>query len=275
MLTQLDGKVAVVTGAASGIGRALCAGLAAEGMKVVCADIDAAGAATVAAGLDDAISVTADVSDQDAVNGLADSAFEQWGQVDLLCNNAGVFQAGLSWQRSLGDWDWVLGVNVYGIIHGIAAFVPRMIEQDTEGHVVNTASVAAFVTAGGIAPYTVSKAAAFSLTECLAQDLLSVGSLIGASVLTPSAFDTGIAFTSSVRPDRFGSDDSTHAQAMNEALAAMTGAGMAPEEVVQPVLEGVRSGTFLIPTRPSYAQQLDDRYRSLAAREVPGVSIVD
>ena len=275
MLREFEGKVAVVTGAASGLGRALCEGFAAQGMSVVCADIDGEGAEAVAAGLDRALSAEVDVSVPEAVETVAELAFGNYGHVDVLCNNAGVFQAGLTWERSLDDWDWVLGVNLFGIIHGIRAFVPAMIEQGTDGHVVNTASVAAFVTAGAVGPYTVSKSAAFSLTECLAHDLRSVNARIGASVLTPSAFDTGIAFTAGVRPERFGSDESAHSGAMNQALAGLTSAGLDPEAVVDPVLEGIREDTFLIATQPSYAQQLDERYKALRNRGLPSVTIVD
>ena len=168
---------------------------------------------------------------------LADKVFSTYGTVDLLINNAGVFQGGLSWERSVADWEWTLGVNVYGIIHAIRSFVPRMIAQGTEGHVVNTASVAAFVTGPYSSPYIVSKCAALSLTECLAHDLAAVESQIGASVLTPSAFDTGIAHTGRVRPDRYGTDGTADGQMTVDALAAITAEGAAPAEAVRPVID--------------------------------------
>ena len=172
MLRDVRDKVAVVTGAASGIGAALAEGFAAEGMRVVAADIDAAGVeatvARIAGRGSQALAQQVDVARAESVASLADAAWERFGSVDLLVNNAGVFQAGLSWERSVADWDWALGVNVYGIIHGIRAFLPRMIAQDTEGHVVTTASVATFVAGGFSSPYVVSKCAAFSLAECLA-----------------------------------------------------------------------------------------------------------
>ena len=145
-MQDFENKVAVITGAASGIGAALAAGFSAEGAKVVAADIDLAGATATADAIgDNAVAIAVDVADRSSVETLADAAWDAFGQVDLLFNNAGVFQAGLMWERTQADWDWVLGVNVYGIINGVAAFVPRMIAQDTEGHIVNTASVAAFV----------------------------------------------------------------------------------------------------------------------------------
>ena len=275
MLQDFAGKVAVVTGGGSGIGAALARAFSAESMRVVVADIDGAAAEAVAATLPEAIAVQVDVADADSMGRFADAAFAAWGQVDVLCNNAGVFQGGLSWERTVADWDWVLGVNVYGIIHAIRTFVPRMIAQGTDGHIVNTASVAAFVAGAASSPYVVSKCAAFSLTECLALDLGVVGSKIGVSVLTPSAVDTGIAATARVRPERFGVDESVDGKMTVDGLAAMTSTGLAPDETAAPVLAAIRSGEFLVPTRPSYREQLRVRFESLAERRIPDRTTVD
>jgi NAD(P)-dependent dehydrogenase (short-subunit alcohol dehydrogenase family) len=276
MIEDFDGKVAVVTGAAHGIGRALAIGLAAQGMRVVAVDIDGAGAqATAEQTGPDGLARQLDVADAGAVDALADHCFGEFGHVDLLVNNAGVFQGGLCWERSVADWQWAFGVNVYGIIHGQRSFLPRMIAQGTEGHVLNTASVAAFVSAPLSGPYVVSKCAAFSLSECLAHDLALVGSKIGASVLVPSAFDTAIAQSSAVRPARFGVDSTEDGQGTAAALAQIVSQGMSPDEAVAPVIDGIRSGTFLIPTRPSYAEQLRHRYEALRARELPALTEVD
>ena len=275
MLQELEGKVAVVTGAGSGIGAALCRGFADEGMRVVVADIDATRAQAVASSLPESIACVVDIADGDAVARLADHAFAAWGHVDVLCNNAGVFQGGLSWERSVVDWDWVLGVNLYGIIHAIRSFVPRMIAQGTDGHIVNTASVAAFVAGAASSPYVVSKCAAFSLSECLALDLAAVGSTIGVSVLTPSSIDTAIAHTAAVRPTRFGRDDTPDGAMVAQGLAAITGQGIPPAEVVGPVLAAIRSGEFLVPTKPSYAAQIRNRFESLIERRLPAHIGVD
>ena len=274
MLQELAGRVAVVTGAGSGIGAAMCRRFAAEGMRVVAADIDGDGARATAASAG-GLAVQVDVSDAASVAALAEETFSAFGTVDLLCNNAGVFQGGRTWEPAPADWDWALGVNVMGIVHGIAAFVPRMIDQGTDGHVVNTASVAAIVAAPLSAPYIVSKAAAFTLTECLAHDLRSVGSRIGASVLVPSAVDTGIARTAAVRPRRFGVDRTETGPVVSEILAGMVATGLHPDEVVDPVLDAIRDGTFVIPTRPSYDDQVANRFRGLAARELPGDVTID
>lgn len=276
MIQSFDGKVAVITGAASGIGRALAMGVAKEGMRVVAADIDEAGAQATAESIGkDAVAFRVDVAQGDSVSALANASFERFGQVDLLVNNAGVFQGGLSWERSVEDWEWALGVNVWGILHAMRSFVPRMIAQGTEGHVVNTASVAAFVAGPASAPYVVSKCAALSATECLALDLAAVGSKIGASVLTPSAFETGIATTARVRPARFGVDESEDGKGTAQALGAMVSEGMAPDAAVEPVLAGIRSGEFVIPTRPSYAAQIRNRYDALLDRKLPSLMEVD
>lgn len=276
MIRDLNGRVAVVTGGASGIGQALAIGFAAEGMQVVVADIDKVGAQATAERIGPpAVARTVDVADADSVAALADDCFAEFGQVDLLVNNAGVFQGGLCWERSVADWQWALGVNLFGIIHGQRSFVPRMIAQGTEGHVLNTSSVAAFVSAPFSGPYVVSKCAAFSLTECLAHDLAAVGSKIGASVLTPSSFDTAIAQSAGVRPARFGADDTGDGPGIAAALATITAQGMPPAAVVQPVIDGIRCGEFLIPTRPSYADQLRHRYEALRTRELPALTAVD
>ncbi len=275
-MQSFDNKVAVITGAASGIGAALAAGFSAEGAKVVAADIDLEGAAATADAIgDNAMAIQVDVADRSSVAALADAAWDAFGQVDLLFNNAGVFQAGLMWERTQADWDWVLGVNLYGIINGVAAFVPRMIAQDTEGHIVNTASVAAFVAGGFSSPYVVSKCAAFSLTECLALDLAAVGSKVKASVLTPSAIDTAIAHTARVRSEHYGTDESEDNAFVVESLSKMTATGISPTDVVAPVMAGIRAGEFLIPTKPSYANQIQVRYDALLERSIPPTAEVD
>ena len=276
MLTEFKDRVAVITGAANGIGAALARGFAAQGMQVVVADLDQDNAAKTAAQIGTAASpYRVDVADYASVRELADHAFDTYGQVDLLINNAGVFQGGLSWERSREDWEWIFSVNVYGIINGIKAFVPRMIAQDTEGHVVNTASVAAFVAGPMSAPYVVSKNTAMSVTECLALDLQLTGAKIGASVLTPSNFNTGIAQTGSLRPQALGSDATEDGVACVEALQSILKDGADPDEAFQPVLDGVRNDTFLIATRPSFREQLRVRYEALMQQALPPMAPLD
>jgi NAD(P)-dependent dehydrogenase (short-subunit alcohol dehydrogenase family) len=274
-LPQTDGKVAVVTGAGSGIGRAMVAHFVERGMSVAAADIDAAAAAeTAALAGGDVISMGVDVSDAAAVEALADAAYGEWGAVHLLCNNAGVFQAGLSWQRSIEDWEWAFGVNLWGIIHGVKAFVPRMLAGGEDGHVVNTSSVAGFVAAPYSGPYNVSKVAAFSMSETLAHDLAAVGAGIGASVLCPSSIRTGIAHTDRLRPGG-PSDEGDDAALVRDSLFQITETGIDPAEVPPIVLAGIEAGDFLIATKPSYRAQIQTRYDALLERRLPPTPPVD
>ena len=274
-LPQTEGRVAVVTGAGSGIGRAMVVHFVERGMAVAAADIDAAAVAeTAALAGGDVIAMGVDVADAAAVDALADAAYGEWGAVHLLCNNAGVFQAGLSWQRSLADWEWALGVNLWGIIHGVKSFVPRMIEGGDDGHVVNTSSVAGFVAAPFSGPYNVSKVAAFSMSETLAHDLAAVGARLGASVLCPSSIRTGIAHTDKVRPGG-AREEGDDAAFVRESLFQITETGIAPAEVPPIVLAGIAAGDFLIATKPSYRDQLDTRFAALRDRQLPPTPTVD
>ena len=275
-MDSFEGRVVVVTGAGSGLGAALAAGFGREGATVVAVDIDGAAAQRTAAGIaDGARSFAVNVADADAMARLADDVFRDLSRVDVLVNNAGVFQGGLMWERSPEDFQWTFDVNVFGIVNAVRSFVPRMLAAGSDGHIVNTASVAAFVAGAASSPYVASKSAAFALTECLAHDLRTVGSNIGVSVLTPSAFDTNIAATASVRPEHYGSDESADGKATAAALASMTGQGLPPAAVVPHVLDGIRQRRFLIATRPSYRSQLDSRYEALRDCRLPEYPLVD
>jgi NAD(P)-dependent dehydrogenase (short-subunit alcohol dehydrogenase family) len=275
-MDSFDGRVVVITGAGSGLGAALADGFGREGALVVAVDIDGAAARQTASKAgNDARSFAVDVADADAVARLANDVFDDLSRVDVLINNAGVFQGGLMWERSPADFQWTFDVNVFGIVNAVRSFVPRMLAADSDGHIVNTASVAAFVPGAASSPYIASKSAAFALTECLAHDLRTVGSNIGVSVLTPSAFDTNIAATASARPEQYGVDESADGKATADALAAMTAKGLTPSAVVPHVLDGIRQRRFLIATRPSYEKQLADRFEALRACRLPAYTLVD
>jgi len=203
-MERFAGRVAVVTGAASGIGRALARRLGAEGMRVVLADVEPGALAEAERELGErgveTLAVRTDVTDEAAVRALADAALARFGAVHVLCNNAGVMGgAGLSWQLPAEDWAWVLGVNLHGVLHGLRAFVPILLEQD-EGHVLNTASMAGLLSLPLAAPYVVSKHAVVALSEALYHELAGRGPQVGVSVLCPEAVDTRIADAERNRP---------------------------------------------------------------------------
>ena len=272
-MRQLDGRVAVVTGAASGIGRALAGRFAAEGMRCVLADVEEepleravgelrhSGAA--------AVGVRTDVSSAADVQALADRTIAEFGAVHVLCNNAGVFQGGLMWECSDADFEWTLGANLWGILHGVRAFVPRMVAAGTEGHVVNTISMAGLATTPFSGPYDVSKFAAMAATECLAHDLATVGAPIKVSAVCPGLVDTAIGSSRRNRPAMLATEQSEGAAFVERALADGTAGGMSPDEVADLVMDAIREEHFLVPTRPSYAQQLTDRCDDLVARRAP------
>src|SRR5713226_3989798 len=201
-MDSLNGRVAVVTGGASGIGKALAEAFAGEGAKVVVADLDEAGMAGVVAGIrgrgGEALAVRADVTDLASVQALAERAFGAFGRVHVLCNNAGVALWGGLETATPRDWQWVLGVNLWGVIHGLEAFLPRMIAQKEPGHIVNTASMAGLVATRGLGIYNTSKYAVVGLSETLAKDLAPHG--IGVSVLCPMGVATRIGASDRNRP---------------------------------------------------------------------------
>jgi NAD(P)-dependent dehydrogenase (short-subunit alcohol dehydrogenase family) len=274
---DLVGKVAVVTGAGSGIGRALAQRLAAEGMRVALADVDPAGLGDtgrllIEAGTDpgDVLAQPTDVRLEADVDALADRVFEEWGQVDLLCNNAGVFVGGFLWERPAADLEFVLGVNLWGILHGIRAFVPRMIAQGTPGHVVDTCSVAGLLGTPYAGPYSISKFAALAATETLAADLEAAGSQIKVTALCPGMVSTAIAETvDKHRPVALRTDGTDDQAFVNEALVEITAQGIDPSEVAQMVVRAVRDETFLLLTHAHHAEQLGIRASALAAGELP------
>jgi NAD(P)-dependent dehydrogenase (short-subunit alcohol dehydrogenase family) len=267
---ELTGKVAVVTGAGSGIGRSLVGALAAAGVRVVAADIEVDAlqqTATITGG--DIVTVETDVTSREQVEHLAARAYDTFGAVDVLCNNAGVFQGGVLWECTDADFEWTLGVNLWGILHGIRAFVPRMLAAGNEGHVVNTISMAGLASTPFSGPYNVSKFAAMAATECLAHDLATIGAPIKVSAVCPGLVDTEIARSRRNRPAALVTDQHEGGAFVEQALADGTAGSMSPDAVAGLVVEAVREERFLVPTRPSYAQQLADRAEDLVARRVP------
>ena len=271
------GMVAVVTGAGSGIGRALAEHAARQGMIVVAADVETAALDGTVEGIvregGQAVGIRTDVSVAEEVEHLADTAWSRFGGVQLLCNNAGVFSGGLLWERSLADWEWVLGVNLYGQVNGVRSFIPRMLAAGMPAHIVDTASMGGLVTAAYSGPYFSSKFAAVGFTECLAHDLRATGAAIGVSVLVPSLVATGLADSRRNRPEP--STDGEAEPKADEAfvLAAMkdtlSGADMPPADVAALVFDAVEHGRFWIPTKPSYHDQIRVRHESMQTLSLP------
>jgi NAD(P)-dependent dehydrogenase (short-subunit alcohol dehydrogenase family) len=205
---EFRNKTAVITGAASGIGLALARRAADEGMRLVLADIDEAKlreAAKLLPVAADALCVRrVDVSREEEIAALADEAFARFGQVNLLCNNAGVGLTRLSWELTTADWEWILGVNLWSVVQGIRHFVPRMLAQEGGSHVVNTASVAGLLSTPAMAAYNVSKHGVVTLSETLYGELAAQNARVGVSVLCPAWVPTGIHTSERNRQERYG-----------------------------------------------------------------------
>ncbi len=276
-MLEFQGKVAVVTGAGSGIGRALACGFARQGMAVALADLDEGALAATAELIGEhtesleTLTQVCDVSQAPDVGALADAVYGRWGHADVLCNNAGVFVGGLIWDRPVEDFEFVFGANLWGILHGIRAFVPRMMAQDTEGHIVNTASVAGLLGAPFESPYAISKFAAFAATESLAHDLAAAGSKLKASVLCPGMIKTNILDSESHRPERLAAPVTDDQKVIADFLGDAVDRGMDPDEVADKVIAALRSDRFLILTHDAYPQLLVDRVAALVEGRLPAV----
>ncbi|MBI2704230.1 MAG: SDR family NAD(P)-dependent oxidoreductase [Actinobacteria bacterium] len=280
-MEDLEGKVAVVTGAASGIGWALARRFGAEGMKVVLADVEEDALGSRVAELGDTTDVTSmvcDVSRLDDVLALRDHANETFGAVHVVCNNAGVGGGGPMESLTENDWSWVLGVNLWGVIHGVQAFLPGLLAQG-EGHVVNTASVAGLFSAPFMGPYNVSKFGVVTLSETLYNELAMSGSDVGVSVLCPSWVATNIAASARNRPESLLNEvaegevaetPDDPSRGMAEMLGQfITDRGMAPEDVAAKVVDAVRTKRFYILTHDDSAPAVRLRMEAILNGQPP------
>jgi NAD(P)-dependent dehydrogenase (short-subunit alcohol dehydrogenase family) len=253
------GRTAVVTGGASGIGRALALSFAREGARLVIADRDEAGMALVVGAIrargGEAVGVSTDVSELAQVHALADRAFETFGKVHVLCNNAGVAVWGGLETATHRDWQWVLGINLWGVIHGVEAFVPRMIAQREPGHVLNTASMAGLIASQGLGVYNTSKYAVVGLSETLAKDLRPYG--IGVSVLCPMGVDTRINASERNRPTGLR-NESPPAEA-----PVLIGRTLAPETVAEMALAAIRENRLYVITHDEGLEPLRRRFQRM------------
>lgn len=268
-MLSLAGRTAVITGAASGIGRAMARRFSTEGMRVVAADVDAGA-------LDELVAdprfpsparvVPTDVSDPSSVEELADLVFREFGEVGLLCNNAGVGPMGTIWEVDVPEWEWVLGVNLWGVINGVRSFVPRMLESGRAGHVVNTALMAGLIagremTRWRLGAYAASKHAVVAISHTLYAELRTAGAPIGVSLLCPAAVDTRIWDTERLRPPppkgpEPGKPSSQEAERLRAQLRTGLELGNTPAEVAGMVLEAVLEDRFYVFTSPGSAEQV-------------------
>jgi len=252
-----EGQVAVITGAASGFGREFARLGAARGMKLVLADIDATGLAAVVEELSasgtEVVGEHVDVSRAEDIERLAGHAFDRHGKVNLLFNNAGVATGGLLWEHGLKDWEWLLGVNVWSVIHGIRSFVPRMLAQDGPGHVVSTASVAGLLSPPLMGVYNVSKHAVVALAESLYQDMRGLEHRLGVSVLCPAFVPTGINDSGRNRPPELddGAEPTESMKALKASLDHAVKSGRASAvDIARLTFEAIEQDRFYIVTHP-------------------------
>jgi NAD(P)-dependent dehydrogenase (short-subunit alcohol dehydrogenase family) len=263
-------RVAVVTGAASGIGLALAERFAAEGMNVVMADVEASALATAAEGLRRKGAVIraerVDVSRPEDVERLAVETYEAFGAAHVVCNNAGVAVIGAVHEHTLADWQWVINVNLWGVIHGVRAFLPRMLAGGDEGHIVNTASMAGLTTAQFMSVYDVTKHGVVALSESMYKEMAVTGAPIGVSVVCPGLIDTNIMRSSRNRPESLAETGKAgpFAQAFGQALSDRLATGYPPSEVAEQVVAGIREGRFyIVPAQPEVKNNIAVRAHDL------------
>jgi NAD(P)-dependent dehydrogenase (short-subunit alcohol dehydrogenase family) len=271
-MKSLQGRVAVVTGAASGIGRALALACAAEGARLAIADVDEAGLAETARLLPpgfESLQARCDVSKAPDLEALAQRTYERFGAAHVVFNNAGVAVAGPVWAAPLDEWKWVLDVNLMGVVHGIRAFVPRMLEAKTEGHVVNTASVAGLLSVPGSGVYCASKHAVVSLSECLHHDLKAARAAIGVSVLCPAWVATGISDSERNRPSELAERNPLAGPYEEAVRKAVASGKISAAEVARITVEAVKSNRFYVLPHQKIKGSIESRMRDILDERDP------
>ena len=272
-MQEFTNKVAVITGAASGIGKAMAQRCAAEGMRLVLADIEheplSQWTEELRAAGTHVVSERVDVSKPEDLERLAATAYGEFGAVHLLCNNAGILPPGAPvWKEPLGNWHWTLNVNFFGVLHGVQAFVPKMLEANQEAHIVNTASLAGLTTRPLMAAYNVSKHAVVALSECLYAELQLTTDKLHVSVLCPAFAKTRLAESTRNKPIGVPADPSA-SFGFHEALKHVVEEGTPPENIVEFMMEAVRNNQFWVLTHPHLDIGIRERFKSMLARTNP------
>jgi len=280
-MKDVKDKVAVITGAASGIGRGMAESFVEAGMKVVLSDVDRHALEVTAKMLKDAgadvHAVVTDVSKPEQVEALAKETLKKYGAVHVLCNNAGIGAGGHpSWTSTLDDWKWILGVNLMGVIHGIRTFMPIMIKQDTEAHIVNTASIAGLVLSEGNVPYAATKHAVVAISESMCIELQRGGFRPRMSVLCPGFVNTNIIDSNRNRPADKGDASPIAtgpiAEVVRQWLQDQIKEGINPRYVGEMVLAAIREERFYILTHPEMNELIEKRMKNILEGENPSPS---
>ena len=268
----------MITGGASGIGHAMAEAFAAEGARVVLADIEPDALDETARGLRAAgasvLAVPTDVSKPDAVQALAHRAVAEFGRVDVVCNNAGVALSGPTWEHSLQDWEWLLGVNLWGVVHGIRTFVPLMLEQGGEGHIVNTGSVAGLTSNPFMSIYNVSKHAVVTLSETLHKELSLMEAPVKVSVLCPGFVSTRILDAERNRPAGLQNPAPAERHPTFEEMAhTAIAAGLPPSDAAARVVDAVKQERFYVLTHPEFAPRVRERMEDILEARNPAAAL--
>jgi len=271
-MKELKGKVAAVTGAASGLGRSMALAFAAEGMDVALADVDEKGLKETASLVNGVRTTTlrVDVSQADQVDGFRDHVLARLGGVHVVCNNAGVSPLGAVWENTPADWQWILGVNLWGVIHGVRSFTPHLIAQH-EGHIVNTASVAGLISPPGSGAYNVTKHAVVALSESLYHDLRERNSPVGVSVLCPAYVPTRITESERSRPADLRVGEKSKETLAREAMLrkAVSSGKVSADQVAQAVIAAVKEERFYILTHPRIKGAIQARMEDILEGRAP------
>jgi NADP-dependent 3-hydroxy acid dehydrogenase YdfG len=285
-MKKVQGRVAVITGAASGVGRGMAESFVDAGMKVVLADIEEAALYETAEFIEaqgaDVLSVVVDVSKPEQVEELARKTLKEFGEVHVLCNNAGVTIGSLPgiWANTVKDWQWVLGVNVMGLVHGLRTFVPIMLKQDTEAHIVNTSSVAGLTSTTGNGIYAASKHAIVAISETLYHELRAMNAKIDVSVLCPGWVHTRIFDSERNRPPelrnesfRISSRWIPYLEDIETMVRNWLANGLDPRDVGNDVLNAIQTNRFYILTHPDWKPMIRSRIEKILGERPPILSV--